>query len=312
MGLGISNVFAQDRIDFSTWLIALGEEAIGEGISQEVVATALAGVEPIPRVVELDRSQPEFTLTLGEYFSRVISKSRVERGRQLYKLNHSVLKEIGEKFGIQPRYIVALWGIESDFGRLTGGFMVVPALVTLAYDGRRSAYFRHELLNALKIVDAGHISVNRMKGSWAGAMGQSQFMPSSFLNFAYDYNGDGKKDIWNTTSDVFASTANYLARSGWRAGEKAMRRVVILKSLEDSFEGLGVLKEVNEWQSLGVRQVSGMDLPVSNMPASLLKPKRSQDELYLIYNNYRVLLKWNRSHYFALAVSHLADSIIGM
>lgn len=310
--LAAASAQAQDKEQFLTWLTEFTTEAEAKGIRPQTLAASLDGVQLIPRVIELDRSQPEFTLTFDEYLSRVVPDSRVERARRLYAANRPLLEEIGKKFGVQPRFIVALWGIESDFGRLTGGFAVVPALVTLAFDGRRSKYFRGELLNALRIIDAGHITVDRMKGSWAGAMGQSQFMPSSFLNFAYDQDGDGRKDIWTTLPDVFASTATYLSRSGWRASENSARRVALPEGFDASLEGLETTKAVNEWQSLGVRRSDGENLPVADISASLLRPAGSDGPAYLVYNNYRAILKWNRSHYFAVAVGHLADSIIGL
>ena len=310
--LAATSAQAQDKEHFLTWLTEFTAEAEAKGIRSETLAASLDGVQLIPRVIELDRSQPEFTLTFDEYLSRVVPDRRVKRARRLYAANRPLLEEIGKKFGVQPRFIVALWGIESDFGRLTGGFAVVPALVTLAFDGRRSKYFRGELLNALRIIDAGHITVDKMKGSWAGAMGQSQFMPSSFLNFAYDHDGDGRKDIWTTLPDVFASTANYLSRSGWRASENSARRVALPNGFDASLEGLETSKPVNKWQSLGVRQPDGGNLPSADIPGSLLRPAGADGPVYLVYNNYRAILKWNRSHYFAVAVGHLADSIIGL
>ena len=303
---------AQDAGEFSDWLIKLKAEATTSGIRPQTLAAALDGVQLIPRVIELDRSQPEFTLTFDEYLMRVVPERRVETARRLYAENRPILEEIGKKFGVQPRFIVALWGIESDFGRITGGFSVVPALVTLAYDGRRSAYFRAELLNALRIIDAGHITADRMKGSWAGAMGQSQFMPSSFLNFAYDHDGDGRKDIWTSLPDIFASTANYLSRSGWHGDEISARRVALPAGLDVDLEGLKTVKSLGDWQALGVRRHDGSDLPPAKMEASLLKPAGADGPAFLVYSNYRTILKWNRSHYFAVAVGHLADRIIGM
>ena len=307
-----TSVKAQDKDQLLAWLTEFTIEAEEKGIRPKTLVASLNGVQLIPRVIELDRSQPEFKLAFGEYLSRVVPDSRVERARRLYSANRPLLKEIGKKFGVQPRFIVALWGIESDFGRVTGGFEVVPALVTLAFDGRRSKYFRKELFNALRIIDAGHTTVDKMKGSWAGAMGQCQFMPSSFLNFAYDYDGDGRKDIWTTLSDVFASTANYLSQSGWRASEISARRVTLPKEFDARLNGLEILKTVNEWQLLGVRQLDGENLPAANIRGSLLRPAGDDGPVYLVYNNYRTILKWNRSHYFAVAVSHLADKIIGL
>jgi len=176
-----------------------------------------------------------------------------------------LLEEVAQKYGVQARFIVAFWGIETDFGRITGGFPLVPALATLAYDGRRSAYFRKELLNALEILDGGHIAPKDMVGSWAGAMGQCQFMPSSFLNFAVDGDGDGRKDIWTNRKDVFASAANYLSRSGWKGDQTWGRQVRLPDGFDAKLADLDVRKTLAEWQGLGVRRLDGSDLPVRDL-----------------------------------------------
>ncbi len=207
---------ARAASDFDNWLAGLRKEALASGISAAVFDSALAGVQPKKRVVELDRSQPEFKLTLKRYLANTISAARVKKGRALRDQHQQLLADIGREYGVQPRYILALWGIESAFGQHKGGFFVPQALATLAYDGRRAAYFRKELLNALKILQEGHIDQARMMGSWAGAMGQPQFMPSSFLAYAEDWNKDGRRDIWTDEQDVFASVAHYLQQAGWR------------------------------------------------------------------------------------------------
>ena len=296
--------------DFQIWLGKLRVEAEGKGISQSVLDEALAGIQPIPRVIELDRRQPEFTLTFTQYRDRVVPQSRIKKGRVKYQENRDLLEEIGGKIGVQPRFIVALWGIETDFGRVTGGFKVIPALATLAHDGRRSAYFRKELLNALQILHEGHIAPKEMMGSWAGAMGQSQFMPSSFLAHAVDYDGDGRRDIWTTRPDVFASAANYLAKSGWRADQTWGREVKLPPDFDFALADLKVRKPIGGWQALGVRQPDGGDLPTRQLSASIVLPEKGKmSPAYLVYSNYRTTLRWNRSTYFALAVGLLSDGI---
>jgi membrane-bound lytic murein transglycosylase B len=295
---------------FAEWLVELRAEALERGIQPATLDAALAGVEPIPRVIELDRSQPEFTLTFAQYRERVVPRSRIEMGRQRLADHRELLEEIGRQYGVQPRFIVALWGIETDFGRLTGGFPVIASLATLAHDGRRSSYFRGELLNALQILDEGHISPEEMKGSWAGAMGQSQFMPSSFLNFAVDYDGDGRRDIWNSRADVFASAANYLARSGWRADQTWGRPVRLPAGFDQSLAGLDTRKPIGQWQALGVRRADGSSLPARQLSASIIIPDEGNpQEAFMVYENFRTTLKWNRSNYFALAVGLLSDAI---
>jgi len=296
--------------DFQIWLGKLRVEAEGKGISQSVLDEALAGIQPIPRVIELDRRQPEFTLTFTQYRDRVVPQSRIKKGRVKYQENRDLLEEIGGKIGVQPRFIVALWGIETDFGRVTGGFKVIPALATLAHDGRRSTYFRKELLNALQILHEGHIAPKEMMGSWAGAMGQSQFMPSSFLAHAVDYDGDGRRDIWTTRPDVFASAANYLAKSGWRADQTWGREVKLPRDFDFALADLKVRKPIGGWQALGVRQPDGGDLPTRQLSASIVLPEKGKmSPAYLVYSNYRTTLRWNRSTYFALAVGLLSDGI---
>ena len=294
--------------DFATWLAVLRDEALGSGISLRTVDDALSNVQLIDRVLELDRKQPEFTLTFRDYLARVVNDLRVEKGRRLLEENRALLAEISKRYGVQPRFIVALWGIESDFGRLTGGYPVIDALATLAYDGRRSVFFRKELMNALKIIDGGHIAATQMTGSWAGAMGQSQFMPSSFLNFAVDHDGDGRRDIWATLPDVFASIANYLSKSGWKAEQTWGRAVSLPANFDPNLVTPSVTKSLGGWNAAGVRKHDGGKLPDRDITASVIKPGDGEDA-FLIYDNYRVIMKWNRSQFFATAVGTLADRI---
>ncbi len=294
---------------FEAWLTGLRTEALDAGIRQETLDASFVGVAPIPRVIELDRRQPESTLTFEQYVDRIVSNARIERGRARLAENSPLLQEVSAKFGVQPRFIVALWGIETNFGQNTGGFSVIAALATLAYDGRRSQFFRKELLDALRIIDEGHIRPEHMKGSWAGAMGQSQFMPSSFMNFAYDFDGDGAKDIWNTSADVFASAANYLSGVGWKSDITWGREVRLPDGFDPALADLKVVKQLSEWQSLGVRRADGRDLPARDIPASVIFPGKVGGPAYLVYDNYRALLRWNRSLYFATAVGLLSDQI---
>jgi len=300
---------AASEKNFMTWLEGVRREAAARGIRAQTLDAALSGVTPIPRVIELDRRQPEFTLTFRQYLERVAPESRIRQGRRLLAENRALLSTIGDTYRVQPRFLVALWGIESDFGRVTGGFKVLEALATLAHDGRRSAYFRRELLNALQIIDQGHVSPESMMGSWAGAMGQCQFMPSSFLAFAVDHNGDGRRDIWTTRSDIFASAANYLARSGWRDDRTWGREIRLPDSFDRSLLGLATTKPLPEWHALGVRRVDGSDLPKQPVMASVIEAEAHRPPAYLVYQNYRTILKWNRSTFFGLAVGLLADGI---
>lgn len=298
------------EIEFDAWLKAFRKEAIERGVPAAIVDQSLAGVAPIPRVLELDRRQPETTLTFDEYIARVVNGARVETGRARLQEHRDVLTRVSQTYNVQPRFIVALWGIETDFGRLTGTFSIIASLATLAYDGRRSAFFREELHNALKIVARGNIAPQELRGSWAGAMGQSQFMPSSYLAYAVDFDGDGRADIWNSRADVFASAANYLSKVGWRGEETWGREVRLPDGFDRSLvDHTKIQKALAEWQSLGVRRTDGGDLPSRELTASLIQPGGAGGQSFLIYNNYRVLLRWNRSLYFATAVGFLADRI---
>jgi membrane-bound lytic murein transglycosylase B len=314
-GLIASPTQAQTQ-KFSDWVEGVRKDATARGVDKKIFDTAFKGVKPVPRIIELDRKQPEFTLTFNQYLSRVGSEVRVKKGRAKLAENKEILEKVGKKYGVQPRFIVALWGIETDFGRISGGFNVITALATLAYDGRRSKYFRGELLNALEILDQGHIKHKDMTGSWAGAMGQCQFMPSSFKAYAIDADGDGRRDLWGTKADVFASAANYLSSVGWNDDQTWGRKVKLPENFDLTLASKGSRAKdskplsLAEWQTLGVRKADGGDLPKRNLKASLVLPAKGKSSpAYLVYGNYRSILHWNRSTYFALTVGYLADRI---
>jgi membrane-bound lytic murein transglycosylase B len=301
---------AEVKQSFQHWLSDLRREARSLGISEEVLNEALGDVRLIPRVIKLDRSQPEATLTLQTYLRRVLPESVVADGREKLEQNRDLLRAIEQSYGVQARFIVALWGIETKFGRFTGGYSVIDALATLSYDGRRGKLFRKELLSALRILEEGHITMDKMKGSWAGAMGQVQFMPSSFIHYAVDYDRDGRIDIWNSLGDIFASTANYLSRAGWKGDQTWGRRVQLPHPLEWGLVGLDSQKRLSDWQRLGVRRADGRDLPKSpDLMASIVMPDGEDGTAFVVYHNYRVLLKWNMSQFFGVAVGSLADLI---
>ncbi len=307
--IAVATPAAAQQKPLSAWLAELRAEALSLGIREATLDAALEGFEPIPRVIELDRRQPEVTQTFSEYMARRVTPALVGEGRRALREHRAVLDAIGAKYGVQPRFIVALWGVETRYGRHTGGFPVIGALATLAYDARRSAFFRRQLLDALEILDQNHIAPRRMTGSWAGAMGQNQFMPSSFIRFAVDFDGDGRRDIWDTPADVFASTANYLARSGWHDDQTWGREVKLPGGFDPGLAGLDVAKRLSAWQRLGVRRADGRDLPARDLKASIVMPGGDGGPAYVVYENYRSILKWNRSDYFAVSVGYLADLI---
>lgn len=312
-GVVLSTSVLAANAEFDQYVGGLKKEAREKGISERIIEEAFKKVSYKKKAVKADRNQPEKKLTLDEYIPRAVPDWKVKQAKSLYQKHYTDLKRIGEQYGVQPRFIVALWGVESNFGRLTGGYNVIDALTTLAFEGRREAFFRKETMAALTILDEGHITIGNMKGSWAGAMGQCQFMPSSFIHFAKDGNGDGVKDIWKNTQDVFASAANYLKESGWDDDYTWGRQVTVPKGISLSLTGRGKdkAKTLQQWNDLGIRRLNGSNLPVldEDINAWLIMPDDENGRAYLIYNNYQVLMKWNRSYYFGLAVSHLADKL---
>ena len=299
--------------DFDSWLAGLKQEAIGRGIRPQTVETALAGLQPLPEVIQRDRSQREFTLTFTRYMRGAVTEGRVEKARRLLEEHRPLLEKVAAQYGVQPRFLVSFWGLESNFGEHTGGYSVVAALATLAHEGRRHDFFRAQLLDALQILDEGHISVQEMTGSWAGAMGQLQFIPSTFVNFAVDYDGDGHRDIWHSLPDIFASAANYLSQEGWRGDRTWGREVQLPPGFDFGLASLGEKKPLAEWASVhGLRSADGSPLPqVDGIEASLVLPSGHRGPAFLVYENFRTILIWNRSILYALSVGHLADRIDG-
>lgn len=304
---GLPSVAAQDP--FQAWLTDLRREARGQGISIRTLDAAMAGVRPIPSVLEADVRQPERQITFAEYRRRVVSADRIERGRKMLAQHRQLLTEITARYGVPAPVLVALWGIESNFGERQGTYPVFAALATLAYDGRRAKFFRRELLSALKIVERGSAEPARMLGSWAGAMGQNQFMPSTYLSYAVAFDGDGHPDIWNSLPDVFASMANYLSRSGWDARYIWGREVSVPEGLDGGRVGLDHRAPLPTWHARGVRLPDGGELPVAAIPASLLRMDDGDSSSYLVYGNFKALMAWNRSTYFGVSVGLLSDSL---
>ena len=295
---------------FEVWLNGLRQDAAAKGISQQTLAAALAGLQPMPDVLDKDRNQPEFTMTFAQYLPKVVSEKRVADGRARMQQYADLLKKVGEAYGVQPRFIVALWAVESDYGRVTGGYPVVGALATLAYGSTRPEMFRAELIDALKIIDHGDVTAAAMTGSWAGAMGQCQFMPSSFLHYAVDFDGKGQRNIWTDEGDVFASIANYLTRLHWRADQTWGRQVRLPPGFDAKLIGLKIEKSLGDWKRLGIRNADGSALPQAAFPASLVAPDGPSGPAYLVYGNFKALMRWNRSTFFAASVGLLADRLV--
>ncbi|WP_366556236.1 lytic murein transglycosylase [Aquibaculum sediminis] len=312
---GDNQIAQASQADFDAWLRDLRSDAMAQGVSSATLERAFSGIRPIPRVIELDRRQPEFTLTFWRYFGNAISEERVQRGRALLREHRELLADVEARYGVQPRYLVAFWGLETNFGDTFGNFPVVGALATLAHDTRRSAFFREELITALKIIESGDIAPERMEGSWAGAMGHLQFMPSTFAAYAVDATGDGRRDIWGSLPDVFASAANFLSQVGWRGDEDWGREVSLPAGFDHSLASIDTRPEnwrpLREWAALGVRAASGYELPNSEQSAALILPAGHNGPAFLIHHNYERILRWNRSIFYAIAVGHLADRLTG-
>jgi membrane-bound lytic murein transglycosylase B len=295
--------------DFEDWLVRLRAQARSKGISDETLDFALTGLKPIQKVIDLDRKQPEFTLDFQDYLGTLVTKKRIRQGREMLDRHKDMLEKVEQRYGVHPRFLIAIWGLETNYGNDLGNFPVIESLATLAYDARRSDFFRSQLLNALIILDQGHVSIQDMKGSWAGAMGQVQFMPSTFSKFAVDADGDGRKDIWHNLDDAFFSAANFLVGLGWQRGKTWGMEVQLPSDFRRGMAGLNKKKSLTVWQAMGIRGIDGKDLPSDNIKASVVLPSANNKPAFLVFQNYRSILNWNRSHSYALSVCHLADRI---
>ncbi len=296
---------------FATWLIQLKQDALAKGISPHTLVVALPdGLQRIARVIELDQRQPEFVDTFWNYLDRRVDEQRIRKGRDKLREHRKLLAKVQTRYGIPPQILVALWGLETGYGASTGSFPTPAALATLASGNRRSAFFRSELLHALSILEQGHLPVADMTGSWAGAMGQMQFMPATFLNHAIDADGDGRKDIWKSLPDVFHSAANYLRKSGWRPGELWGREIRLPEDFDFDVASPDIKKSVKTWNRLGIRQISGKPLPAGHLEGSIVLPQGHEGPAFLIYHNFHVIMEWNRSINYALAVGHLSDRLL--
>lgn len=296
---------------FDDWVAELRAEARQLGIREDTLLALDSLEAPLEKVLEYDNSQPEFVQTFTRYIDLRVTNQQVARGQALLDEHAALLAEVQRKYNVQPHYLAAFWAIESNFGRNTGGFSVLQALATLAYDPRRAEFFRNQLLTALQIIDAGHISSQDMTGSWAGAMGQLQFMPNIFQSYGVDGDGDGRIDIWNSLPDIFHSAANFLSESGWRGDERWGREVLLPDNFDFSFSGVRQARSLQEWAQLGVRRINGAELPQADMDAAIIIPAGADGPAFLAYANYRATLAYNPSTFYALTVGHLADRFRG-
>jgi membrane-bound lytic murein transglycosylase B len=295
---------------FQGFLAGLRAEARRSGISAATLNSAFAGVQPNQKVLERDRHQPEFTMTWAQYRALLITDQRIVNGRAAWQQNRALLGRVQDRFGVEPGVIVGIWGLESSFGTGMGDFHVVEALATLAWEGRRASFFRGELIAALRILDNGDVTPARMTGSYAGAMGQPQFMPSSYLRYAVDFEGHGRRDIWNSRADVLGSIANYLARSGWRSGEPWGQPVTLPANFNTYATGRDDRRPVGEWARQGVRSADGRPLARPDVPAAVILPDGAGGDAFLVYANFAAIRRYNPSDYYALVVGLLGDVIV--
>ena len=313
---------AEPAQPFEAWLADLIQEANQKGFDEALVQDTLVGIEPLTRVIQADRSQAELNPGLDRYLSTRVTKTNITRGRALAKEHRALLGRIEKEYGVQRRFVLAIWAMESRYGRITGREPIFRALATLAWEPRRASYFRGELFDALTMVQRRHIEAKTMTGSWAGAMGQTQFMPSSYLKYAVDFDKDGRRDIWTSTPDALASIANYLKGYGWQEGETWGREVKVSAAARDKIadadvklrtEGCFAIRSMTEreklsdWRKWGVVRANGKPLPKANMNASLITT--GDKRTFLVYQNYESLLGYNCAHYYALSVALLADRL---
>jgi membrane-bound lytic murein transglycosylase B len=304
--LAISSLVAND---FNKWIDGFKKEALKEGISQSTLDRAFDGAKLIESIIKLDRNQPHKKFTFREYRGKVVSKVRVKKGQELYKKHKALLDRVSAKYRVNKEHIIALWGIETFYGKYTGGYNIIDSLSTLAYDGRREKFFKKELINALKMMQKQKLSREIFKGSWAGAMGQCQFMPSSYLSYAVDFNNDGKADIWNDKEDIFASIANYLSKNGYKYDEPISVRVKFTKVMEHSLFENKTKKSVKEWKNLGVQLVTWAP---ANLKSYIIYADSTRDDAFMHFDNYKTITRWNRSNFFAYSVATLGRQIKGL
>ncbi|WP_159996418.1 lytic transglycosylase domain-containing protein [Roseomonas sp. 18066] len=299
---------------FDAFLAELGAEAAAAGIPDALLRRALSGLKPSPRVLELDRRQAEFTLSWDQYRQGRINQARIDRGRQAFADNRALLDSLAARFPVSPRIVVAIWGLETSYGGFTGNFSTIEALATLAWDGRRSAFFRAELMAALRILAGGHVAPERMRGSHAGAMGQPQFMPTSFERWAVDADGDGRRDIWDSRADALGSIANYMAQNGWqdRDGPEAGRwgrEVLLPESFDAGLAGRATRRPLRDWAQAGVTATDGGALPALELEASILLPGGPGGQAFVVYPNFHAIRRYNPSDFYALVIGLLSDRV---
>ncbi len=296
---------------FQDFLVGLRAEARKAGIAAATLDRALAGIKPNQAVIDRDRKQPEFTMTWARYRGLLVTDKRIDEGRAAVAQNLGLLRRVQDQYGVAAGVVAGIWGLESSFGKETGNFHVVEALATLAWEGRRAKFFRAELIAALKILDHGDIAPGKMTGSYAGAMGQPQFMPTSYLSYAVDFEGHGKRDIWTSKADVLGSIGNYLAKSGWRAGEVWGQQVTLPAGFDASAIGRENKRPLGDWAKAGVRPLAGNWRSAPESAAAIVAPDGAQGEAFVVHTNFNAIRRYNPSDFYALAVGLIGDQVTG-
>ena len=296
---------------FAAWVEQFWPVARAAGITRATYDRAFKGLTPDPKVIEAANFQPEYVKPIGEYIDRVVSDKRIAMGKQKLEENKALLDVLEKRYGVDRTIIVAIWGVESNYGTQPGDLNVIRSLATLAYSGTKASYARQQLITALKILQHGDISVEQMNGSWAGAMGHTQFIPTTYQMFAVDYDGDGKRDIWADVPDALASTASYLKHSNWQAGTTWGYEVNLPKGFNPKKVSDKTMKSLGDWQKLGLNRVGGEAFPRPADKATLFAPAGSDGPAFLVLNNFRSILHYNVATSYALGVGHLADRLKG-
>lgn len=299
-----------DNPGFDAWVVAFRPRAIAHGITPATFDRAFAEAGYIPEVIRRDRNQSEFVKPIWEYLDTAVSDTRIQNGQAKLSEHARVLAEVEARYGVPREVVVAVWGMESSYGNYRGRMPVIPSLATLAYEGRRGAFFEQQLIAALRIVQAGDVAPDDMTGSWAGAMGHTQFIPTSYLAYAVDFRGDGHRDIWSDDpTDALASTAAYLAKSGWVRGQPWGEEVLLPAGFPMGQAGKGTRRPVQDWQAMGVRGAAGPIRGFGN--ASVLMPAGANGPAFLIYDNFRAISRYNAADSYVIGVGHLSDRLKG-
>jgi membrane-bound lytic murein transglycosylase B len=302
---------AESTQSFSQCIDRLQQEALAAGVSQNTTSQILANIQPLPKILSYDRNQPEFVQTFTGYFSKRVTNWRVNKGRRKLAEHKIFLSKLTQKYGVPGQYLIAFWGLETNFGGIKGKIPTLSALTTLACDQRRSAYFSGELIQALLLLERENLNAEDMIGSWAGAMGHTQFMPTAYMKYARDGDDDGKIDLWNNELDALASAAHFLKNLGWDTGYRWGREVILPENFNYQLAGKSNPQSLAFWSEQRIQNINGQTLGNSELSAALLIPAGHTGSKFLIYANFEVILRWNNSEYYGIAVGHLADRIAG-